>query len=92
MACIATIEDKQAEAGLLEACLRKGWEICFVSREQISRVKEIPTPSIYPLQALGVWGVAEPAALAISGALQLLVVKQKFPNVTVAVAMKEGQV
>ena len=87
LACVATIEDKADEAGLLQACEAQGWPLKIFSREQIAAVEDIPNPSTWAQQALGVFGVSEPAALLASGASSLLLEKRKFPNVTVAVAL-----
>lgn len=86
IATLATIEDKADEVGLLEACRRKNWELQIFSRAEISAVDNLPNPSPWALKALGVPGVAEPAALLAAQTDTLLVEKQKFANVTVAVA------
>jgi cobalt-precorrin 5A hydrolase len=86
---LATIEDKADEAGLLAACEQRGWDLEIFSREQIAAVEAIPNPSEWAHKALGVWGVAEPAALLGAGVDTLLVEKRKFVNVTVAVAKCE---
>jgi precorrin-4 C11-methyltransferase len=83
---IATIEDKADEAGLLAACEIRGWELRTFSREEVSAVTDLPNPSAWAQRALGVPGVAEPAALLAAGTDTLLVEKRKFANVTVAVA------
>jgi precorrin-4 C11-methyltransferase len=83
---IATIEDKADEIGLLELCGRQGWPLKIISRADIAAVENLPNPSAWAQKALGVPGVAEPAALLAAGAAELLVEKVKYPNVTVAVA------
>jgi precorrin-4 C11-methyltransferase len=90
--CIAgTITDKANEPGLVEACRTMGWEMRVYSHEDIAQVENIPNPSEVVRKTLGVAGVAEPAAILSAGADHVLVAKQKFPNVTVAVAIiKEG--
>jgi precorrin-4 C11-methyltransferase len=87
--CAATILDKANEAGLIEACKLSDWEMRVFNRDQIREVENLPNPSVNAFKALGVMGVAEPAALIASGAKRLLVEKQKYANVTVAVARKE---
>jgi precorrin-4 C11-methyltransferase len=84
--CVATIEDKSNEAGLMEACQLQGWPLKAFSRQEIAAVKDIPNPSVWAQRVLGVPGVAEPAALLAADSGELLVEKRKFPNVTVAVA------
>jgi precorrin-4 C11-methyltransferase len=86
---IATVVDKAGEAGLLEACSARGWPLKTFSHPEIAAQSELPNPSPWAQQALGVPGVAEPAALLAAGARHLLVEKRKFPNVTVAVALVE---
>jgi cobalamin biosynthesis protein CbiG len=90
---VATIEDKLNEAGLRAACQARGWPLQAFSRAEIATVTDLPNPSPWAERELGVRGVAEPAAWlaahpgrAPSGPPRLLVEKQKFPNVTVAVA------
>ncbi|HEX9118362.1 MAG TPA: cobalamin biosynthesis protein, partial [Anaerolineae bacterium] len=86
----ATVEDKADEPGLLAACREAGWRLQAISRADLVAAGDPPNPSPYAMAALGIPGVAEPAAqLAASGPggpAALLVQKQKFPNVTVAVA------
>ncbi len=83
---LATIEDKADEIGLLEACRRENWRLQIFTRADIAAVKNLPNPSPWAMKALGVPGVAEPAALLAAKADTLLVEKRKFANVTVAVA------
>ena len=87
IACLATITAKVDEAGLQLTAQRNGWPLEIVTQGQ-SLVKNLPNPSPAALKALGVPGVAEPAALWVTGSKQLLVEKRKFSNVTVAVALK----
>jgi cobalt-precorrin 5A hydrolase len=47
-----------------------------------------PTPSKKAHSLLGIWGVAEPAALLASGSRDLLVPRQKTARATIAVARK----
>ena len=84
---LATIEDKEDEAGLQEVANAHGWPVQCFSREEIAQVTDLPNPSEWALKVLGVPGVAEPAALLGAGATSLLIEKHKFANVTVAVAL-----
>lgn len=84
--CLATIEDKADEPGLLEACRLRGWPLKIFNRQEIAAVKDLPNPSAWAQRVLGMPGVAEPAALLAAESKLLLVEKRKFPNVTVAVA------
>jgi precorrin-4 C11-methyltransferase len=91
---VATVENKAGELGLLEACRERGWSLHAFSRSELAAAGDPPNPSPYAQAALGVPGVAEPAALLAAcgppgtaiDLTDLLVEKQKFPNVTVAVA------
>ena len=86
---LATIEDKAGEAGLLAACEGQGWPLRIFTRAEIATVEHLPNPSEWTERALGVRGVAEPAALLASGSDTLLVEKRKYGNVTVAVALQQ---
>ncbi|MCG3211468.1 MAG: Siroheme synthase [Anaerolineae bacterium] len=88
VAAVATIEDKRDEIGLLEMCERQNWPLKIFSRAEIAAIENLPNPSEWAQKALGVAGVAEPAALLAANASELLLEKQKYPNVTVAVARK----
>ena len=92
VACVATIEHKADEPGLIAACARLGWPLRVFSAQEIAQVADLPNPSDWAQQALGVPGVAEPAAVLAARADQataeLIVEKRKFPNVTVAVALQ----
>jgi precorrin-4 C11-methyltransferase len=87
VSCVATTEHKADEAGLLKACKAEGWRLRFFSSDQIASVEDLPNLSRAAYRALGVWGVAEPAAMLAAGTDELLVEKQKYVNVTVAVAI-----
>lgn len=88
VACLATVSAKADEAGLLQVAEESGWTLEIVAPEQIQQVKNLPNPSPAAQKALGLPGVAEPAALWVAGSERLLVEKRKFLNVTVAVALK----
>lgn len=85
--CVATVEDKRDEQGLLAACADRGWPLHFLPRSRLAAVSDLPNPSPAAQAALGVPGVAEPAALIAAAARELLVAKRRFANVTVAVAL-----
>ena len=87
-ASIATVTEKAEEAGLMAAAEILQLPLEIFSHAQIMQVKNIPTPSDYAMKALGVPGVAEPCAMLAAGTRDLIVKKQKFANVTVAVALK----
>ena len=84
--CIASIDAKQDEVGLLEFAQRNKLPLEFHSADQLNNV-DMPSPvSIHAQKAVGAKGVCEPAALLSSGLGTLLVRKQKIGNLTLAVA------
>lgn len=86
IACIATIDAKQDEGGLIEFAEKNGLPMKFYSAEELNRV-EIPSPvSLHAQKAVGAKGVCEPAALLASGIGEMLIRKQKIGNLTLAVA------
>ncbi len=91
IASLATIDLKADEAGLLQVSHEYGWPLHCYSAEKLSAVKDLPTPSAIAEECVGVAGVAEPAALLAAGANDWLVTKQKYANVTVAVALEAGE-
>ncbi len=82
---LATVEAKRDEAGLLGAATRLGLPLAFCDKDTLNAVPGVPNPSAAPMKFVGVQGVAEPSALAVSGG-RLLVEKVKSGNVTVTVA------
>ncbi len=89
--CIASVAAKRNEAGLVEFAGRLGVPLrCFES-DELNQVAFPSPPSEHALAAVGVAGVAEPAAILASGGGRLLLKKVKSANVTLAVAeLKEG--
>ncbi len=82
---LASIDLKNDEKGLLEFARQNRYPIVFYSKEQLNRIPGL-TPSAAVLKATGAQGVAEPAALLSSGGGQLIIGKQKWQDVTIAVA------
>jgi precorrin-4 C11-methyltransferase len=91
LAVAASIDLKADEQGLLEFCENWDLELIFYSAGELSAVDNLPNPSQYALENVGAPGVAEPAAALAAGISSWLVEKQIYKNVTVAVALKEGQ-
>jgi cobalt-precorrin 5A hydrolase/precorrin-3B C17-methyltransferase len=81
----ATVDAKAGEAGLVEACRRRGWRLTTYPAEALAEI-EVPNPSAEPAKVLGTPSVAEAAALLHSGGGQLIVQKTKSAMATVAVA------
>ncbi len=79
----ATTVKKRGETGLLAAVADLGGNLVFLDDETLN-AEEAPSPSRAPL--IGLAGVAEPAALAISKHRELVLVKHTYGSVTVAIA------
>lgn len=79
----ASAKIKENEKGMLDAAGEFGKELRFASHELINSIK---TPSPSKAKALGLNGVCEPAALALSEEKKLLLKKRKYGNVTIAIA------
>lgn len=74
---------KENEQGIIDAAAELGKDIKFVSREQINSIK---ITSQSKAKAIGLNGVCEPAALALSEEKKLLLKKRIYGNVTIAIA------
>lgn len=85
VAVVGTADAKADEAGLVQLCQERGWDLTTFSSEQLAAV-EVPNPSDHPLRALGTPSVAEAAAQLLGD--ELLVEKSKSANATVAVARR----
>ncbi len=86
IACLATIEEKRDEEGILQFARRYRLPVEFHSAADLNRVSIASEPSSHALAAVGAHGVCEPAAILSSGNGNLLVKKKRHLNVTVAVA------
>ncbi|CAG0989123.1 cobalt-precorrin 5A hydrolase [Methanosarcinales archaeon] len=74
---------KENEKGIIDAAASFGKELRFVSHDVINSI-HAPTPS--RAKSLGLNGVCEPAALALSEEKKLLLKKRIYGNVTIAIA------
>ncbi|MFH0998614.1 MAG: cobalt-precorrin 5A hydrolase [Pseudomonadota bacterium] len=83
--CIATIDLKSDEAGLLEVAGSLHIPIRFFTREELSAI-ESPNPSDIVNKHIGVPSVCEASAVLASEKGELIVPKQISPNVTLAIA------
>lgn len=89
--CIASVAAKRDEAGLVEFSERLGVPLRCFENDELRKVAFPSPPSEHALAAVGVAGVAEPAAILASNGGRLLLKKVKSANVTLAVAeLKEG--
>jgi cobalt-precorrin 5A hydrolase len=74
---------KEDEKGIIEAAQAFGKELKFIPHEIINSIRP-PTPS--KANSLGLIGVCEPAALALSDEKELILKKRIYGNVTIAIA------
>ncbi len=81
--CFASAVIKENEKGINEAAVSFGKELKFVPHELINSIK---APTLSKAKALGLSGVCEPAALALSLEKKLLLEKRIYGNVTIAIA------
>lgn len=79
----ATTAKKREEAGLISAVADLGGNLVFLDDDTLN-AQEAPSPSRASL--IGLAGVAEPAALAVSKRKELVLAKQTYGSVTVAIA------
>jgi cobalt-precorrin 5A hydrolase len=84
--CIATVAAKRDEAGLIEFAERLGVPLTCFESDELRQVNFPSPPSEHALAAVGVAGVAEPAAILASKGGRLLLKKVKSANVTLAIA------
>jgi cobalt-precorrin 5A hydrolase len=83
---LATVEDKQHEPGLIEACTMLGCSLTIFTRDDIRRVQHRFAASAFVQATLGITAVCEPCAALAGG--QLIVGKTVVNGVTIAVARR----
>jgi cobalt-precorrin 5A hydrolase len=86
LACIASIDVKKDEAGLIETAKGLGLPLIFFKREELNQVKGIQNPSQIVEKHVGAKSVCEAAAILGSRNGTLIVPKNSTKNVTVAIA------
>lgn len=79
----ATTVKKRYETGLLEAVQKISGNLVFIDDDTIN-AQEVHSPS--KASAIGLPGVAEPCALALSKRKELVMKKRAYGNVTIAIA------
>lgn len=84
--CLATIDIKANETGILETAEWLNIPVRFYSKEQLKEARGIERPSEMVKKHVGVTSVCEAAALLAAGTTHLMVPKLFTPNVTLAVA------
>jgi cobalt-precorrin 5A hydrolase len=86
LTCLASIDVKNDEAGLIETSRQLELPLVFFKREELNQVKGIQNPSQIVEHHLGVRSVCEAAAILASRSGTLIVPKNSTKNVTVAIA------
>jgi cobalt-precorrin 5A hydrolase len=86
LGAIASIDLKVDEKGLCALAEHMNLPLQFFSKEELSQVSEVPTPSAVVSKHIGVPSVCEAAAILASREGQLIVPKHTTRNVTVAIA------
>jgi len=84
--CLASVDLKNDEAGLIAVAESLDLPLVFFTREQLNQAKGIKNPSPVVEKHIGVKSVCEAAAILASGDGTLIVSKQSTQNVTVAIA------
>ncbi|MBW1645247.1 MAG: cobalamin biosynthesis protein, partial [Deltaproteobacteria bacterium] len=84
VAAVASVDVKRDEEGLLAFASGRGWPLTFFAAAELAAV-EVPSPSVRVREAVGSPSVSEAAALLAAGG-KLLVPKEKFGALTLAVA------
>lgn len=84
--CLASIDVKKDEAGLIAAAESRRLPLVFFDREALNQVKGIKNPSPVVEKHVGVKSVCEAAAILAARNGTLIVPKQTTPNVTLAIA------
>jgi cobalt-precorrin 5A hydrolase len=82
---ISSIDAKKDEEGLLLFAEKNGWPIDFFNSDEINMVTDVDV-SYAALKAVGAKGVAEPTALLSANTSTLLSRKNKWQNITMALA------
>lgn len=88
--CVASIDLKAEETGLLNYCRENDWPLLFYAAEELQDVPGEFTPSEFVRSITGVDNVCERAALL--GAERLIIKKTAIHGVTVAVAAEKLEV
>jgi cobalt-precorrin 5A hydrolase len=86
LTCLASIDVKEDEPGLIAAAESLGLPLVFFNREELNQVKGIKNPSAVVEKHVGVKSVCEAAAIQAAQNGTLIVPKQTVPNVTLAIA------
>ncbi|KHE93407.1 MAG: cobalamin biosynthesis protein [Candidatus Scalindua rubra] len=83
-----TVDLKADEVGLLCALEELGIPLRVVSRSEIDTCAKDYSKSDFVIEKIGVGGVAEPAALISGRKTKLILKRQTYPGITVAIAQE----
>ncbi len=83
-----TVDLKADEAGLLSALEELGIPLRVVSRPEIDTCVKDYSKSDFVIEKIGVGGVCEPAALISGRKTKLILKRQKYQGITVAIAQE----
>ncbi len=84
--CMASIDVKADEPGLITLAQNLGLTVIFFTRQELNQVKGIKNPSTIVEKHVGVKSVCEAAAIRAAQNGTLIVPKQSTRNVTLAIA------
>ncbi len=82
---VVSVDLKSDEVGLLKFINRYNLDSFFYSRDELNKI-EVPNPSNMVNGKIGVNSVAEASAILASYNKKLILEKQKFGNLTIALA------
>ena len=85
---LSTIDIKSEEAGLLQVSEELGIPLRIVSKSEIATCAKEYSKSNFVKEKIGVWAVCEPAALIAGRKTRLILTKQKYPGMTIAIAQE----
>jgi cobalt-precorrin 5A hydrolase len=89
LGAVATAAIKAGEPGLQEFARHHEVPLVSFGIDELARVAPLPTPSETVKAKIGIYGVAEPAAILAAGTTTLIVPKCRGQRITMAVARKE---
>lgn len=87
--CIASSDVKEQESGLLDFASKRKFKIKFYGKKTLNEIKT-PNPTPRAIKEFGVASVSEAAAVVASGIGKLVLEKQKYEKVTIAIAQCKG--
>lgn len=85
---LSTVDIKSQEPGLLQASRELDIPLRIVSVSEIATCAKEYGKSNFVKEKIGVWAVCEPSALIAGRKTQLVLTKQKYPGMTIAIAQE----